>query len=56
MAAGVLVGPFADGIEHVLLNLDAVVADGWVVEGAQHVIDDLVDGDAGVFPSVEDAT
>lgn len=53
MAAGVLVCPLPDGVEHVLLNLDALVADGWVVEGAEDVVDDFVDRDAGMFPGVE---
>lgn len=54
-AVGGLLGPSADGVEHFALDLDAVVADGGVVEGAEDVVDDFVDGDAGVFPGVDDA-
>lgn len=56
VAPGVGVGPLAHGVEHVFLYLDALVADGWVVEGTEDIIDDLVYRDAGVFPSVEDTT
>lgn len=55
VAAGVLIGPDAHGLEHVLLDLDAVVARGRVVEGAQDIVDDLVDGYAGVFPGIQDS-
>lgn len=56
VAAGVLIRPLSDGVKHVLLDLDALVADGWVVEGSQDVIDNFVDRDAGVLPGVEYAT
>lgn len=42
VAPRVLVGPLPHGVEHVLLNLDVLVADGWVVKGAEHVVDDFV--------------
>ena len=45
-------GPPADGLEHLAMDLDVVVANGGVVEGAQDVIDDLVDGDAGILPRI----
>lgn len=51
----VFIGPLPDGFEHVLLDLNSLVADGRVMEGAEHVIDDLIDRDAGVFPGIEDA-
>lgn len=53
VSAWVAVGPFADGLKHVLLDLDVLVADCWVVEGAEHVVDHFVDRDAGIFPGVE---
>lgn len=55
MAPRVVVGPLADGVEHFLLDLNVLVADSGVVEGAEDVVDDFVDGDAGVFPGVEHA-
>lgn len=55
VAVGCLVGPLSDCVEHVLLNGHALVADGGVVEGAEDVVDDFVDGDVGIFPGVEDA-
>ncbi len=47
--------PATNGLEHFALDLDVVVADGRVVEGAEDVVDDFVDGHAGVFPGVDDA-
>lgn len=55
VAVGRLVGPLPDRVEHVLLDGDALVADGGVVEGAEDVVDDFVDGNVGIFPGVEDA-
>lgn len=37
------------------MDLDVLVADGRVMEGAKNVVDNFVDGDAGVFPGVQDA-
>lgn len=54
VAVGRLLGPPAHRLEHVALDGDALVARGRVVEGAQHVVDHLVDGHAGVLPGVED--
>lgn len=54
VAVGRLLRPLADRLEHLALNLDGLVARGWVVEGAQDIVDDLVDGDRGVFPGVHD--
>ena len=56
MAARMLIDPVLDGAEHVLLNLDVIVAQGRVVEGPQHVVDNFVDRHAGVFPCVENTT
>jgi hypothetical protein len=55
VALGVLVDPFLDGVEHVAVDLEVLVACGGVVEDVEDVVDYLVDGDAGVFPGVEDA-
>lgn len=54
-AVRVLVNPFLDGVEHVAVDFDVLVARGGVVEDLQDVVDYFVDGDAGVFPGVEDA-
>lgn len=56
VAMGVLVRPLPDGLKHFLLDLDAFVADGWVVKRAENVVDDFVDGDSGMFPSIEYTT
>jgi molybdopterin biosynthesis enzyme len=55
VAPRIVVGPLAHGVEHVFVDLDVLVTDGGVVEGAEDVVDDFVDGNAGIFPSVEDA-
>lgn len=54
-AVRVLVDPFLDGVEHVAVDLEVLVAHGGVVEDVEDVVDYFVDGDAGVFPGVEDA-
>lgn len=51
VTTGVLVSPGADSLEHVTLDLDVVVAQGGVVENAQDIVHDLIDGDVGVVPS-----
>lgn len=53
MATGALIRPLPNSVEHDLLDLDALVTDGWVMESAEDVVDNFVDGDAGVFPGVE---
>lgn len=53
---GILVGPLPDGGEHVLLDLDVIIADRGVVEGTENVVDDFVDGNASMFPGIKDAT
>lgn len=50
-----LVCPFLDGGVHVSLDLNAVVTEGRVVERAEDVVDYLIDWDARIFPSVQDA-
>ena len=50
-----LLRPLAHRLEHVAVDLDALVACRRVVERAQHVVDDLVGGDARVLPGVDDA-
>ena len=55
MAAGILVYPEAHSLEHVLLDLNVIVTRSRVVEGAEDVVDDLVDGDAGVLPRIQDS-
>jgi hypothetical protein len=56
VAAGVLVSPLLDSLEHVTLDLDMIIASSGVVERTEDVVNDLVNRDAGVFPSIEDAT
>lgn len=55
VAPRVVVGPLADSVEHVFLDLDVLVTNGWVVKRAEDVVDDFVDGNTGIFPGVEDA-
>jgi hypothetical protein len=50
-----LLRPLAHRLEHVALDLDVLVAGRRVVEGTENVVDDFVDGDAGVLPGVDDA-
>lgn len=55
-AVWLLIDPFADGVEHVAVQLTLLVADGWVVESAEDIVHDFVDGDSWVLPGVEDTT
>lgn len=55
VAAGVLVGPLLDSLEHVTLDLDMIVPSSRVVESTEDVVNDFVDRNASVFPSIEDA-
>lgn len=55
VALRVLVHPFLDRGEHVSVDLDAVLAYGWVVEDAENVVTYFVYWDARVFPGVENA-
>lgn len=52
MSAWVVVSPLSDGIEHLFLNLDMFIPNGRVVESPQNVIDDFIDGHAGVLPGI----
>lgn len=56
VATRVLIGPHSYCLEHVTLNFDIFAAQGWVVEGPDDVVDDLIYGDIGVFPGKDDAT
>lgn len=49
----VFVNPLAHGIKHVPLNLDTLIADRWVVQRAQNVINNLVYGHSRMIPSIE---
>lgn len=55
MIPRVLVGPLAHGIKHILLDLDVFIANGWVVKGAEDVVDDFIYWDACVLPGVQHA-
>lgn len=53
---GLLFYPFADCVEHVAVDFEGIVAQGGVVKCAEDVVQYFVDGNTGVFPSVEDTT
>lgn len=53
MTARVLVRPLPDGFEHGSLDLDTLVTDCWMVEGAEDIVDNFVDGHTGMFPGIE---
>lgn len=53
---GVLLCPLSDGFEHVAMNLKAFVAGSRVVESADDIVDDLVDWNTSILPSIENAT
>lgn len=52
MTTRVLVCPLSDGIEHLPLNLDTLVPNGWVMESSDDIIDNFVDRHARVLPCV----
>lgn len=45
MAAGMLISPLLDCVEHVALNLDLITAGGGMVECAQNIVHDFINGD-----------
>lgn len=51
-----LVSPLLHRLEHVTLNLNAIVSDRGVVKCAEDVVDYLVHGDICMFPCVQDTT
>lgn len=53
MAARVLISPLLDSRKHVALDLDVIVACSRMVESTDNVVDDLVDGNIGILPSIE---
>ena len=54
-APRVLVIPLTHCVEHVTLDLDVLIAESRVVEGAEDVVYDLVGGDVGVLPREQHA-
>lgn len=55
VAVRCLLSPLADCVEHLALDLDTLIADGGVVEGAENVVDNFVNRDTRVLPGVDDA-
>lgn len=56
MISRVLVGPLPHGLIHVLLDLDVLVTNGWMMECAENVVNDFVHWHACVLPSIQYAT
>lgn len=54
MAVLGVLGPGADRLEHLTLDLDVVIAKSRVVESAENVVYYFVNGDARVLPSIKD--
>lgn len=52
----ILLSPLTHGFKHVLLDLNVFIADGWVVKGAENVIDDFINWHACMLPGVQHAT
>lgn len=52
----ILLSPLTHGLKHVLLDLNVLVANCWVVKGAENVIDDFINWHACVLPGVQHAT
>jgi hypothetical protein len=52
VATRIFINPFTDGVEHVTLDLDALVTQCRMVEGAQYVSTELVNGHTSVFPRI----
>lgn len=53
--AAVVVRPVLDYLKHVVVDFAVRVAESRVVEDADDVAEDLVDGDVGMVPGVDDA-
>lgn len=56
MAARVLLCPHTNSLEHVTLNVNALVAESWMVECAKNIVYHLVDGDIGIIPCKQNSS
>lgn len=55
-AVRLFVNPFSHSIEHVAVKLAVFVTNGWVVESAEDISHNLVDGYSWVLPCVQNTT
>jgi hypothetical protein len=53
MASRMFICPLLHRPEHVTLDLNVLVAGGRMVECPKHIIADLIDGNTGVLPGIE---
>jgi hypothetical protein len=56
VATRVLISPIFHGLEHISLDLDVVVASSRVVECAEDIVNDLVDGYTSVLPGIQNSS
>jgi hypothetical protein len=56
VAARMLSRPLANRVEHISLYFQSLIAKRGMVERPKNVIDDLVDGNTGIFPGVQNTT
>ncbi len=48
----VFISPFSNCVEHVAMYLDSFVTEGWVMESAKDIIDNLIYRNSSVFPGI----
>lgn len=51
-----LLRPLADRVEHVTVNLNGLVAQGWMVERSEDIVRDFVDRNTGILPCIKDSS
>ena len=55
-ATRVLVCPLPDGVEHLSLDLDTFIPNGWMMESSDDIIHNFVNRYARVLPCVQDTS
>jgi hypothetical protein len=50
-----LLNPLSNGVEHVPMDLEALISQSWVVEYTEDVIHHFINRDSWVLPGVDDS-
>lgn len=53
MCIGLLLNPFPDGIEHISMDLEALISQSWVMENAKNIVHYLINRYSRVFPCID---
>jgi hypothetical protein len=56
VAVGLLINPGADGSEHIAVDFELLIAKGWVMEDAEDIGHNFLNGNPWVLPSVQNTS